>query len=194
MIKKLAPLLILALILSGCAGNSAPRTSQPSVGSSDAPVVVEEFSDLQCPACAYISPQVKQVVEANPSIAQMRYFHFPLPQHTQAFKAAEAAECALDQGKFWEYVELTFQNQKDLNADLLYTMAKTLELDEVKFTECLDSGSKKDLVKADLNEGYRRGVRATPTIYVNGQETRFTSIESFGNYLQSLAVAAEGSR
>ena len=191
MIKKLFPLFILALVLAGCSGNSAPRASQPTLGNPNASVVVEEFSDLQCPACGLISPQVKQVVEANPNIAQLRYFHFPLPQHPYAFKAAEAAECALDQGKFWDYVGLTFQNQKNLNFDSLYSMAKTLGLDESKFKECLDSGSKKDLVKADLGEGYRRGVRATPTIYVNGQEARFTSYESFGNYLQSLATAAQ---
>lgn len=190
MLKKLIPLLAAAgLLLSACTP-SEPRSARHFLGNPNAPVLVEEFSDLQCPACGFISPQVKQAVESLPGVARMAYYHFPLSQHQYAFQAAEASECAADQGKFWEYVGLTFQNQEKLNSDFLYSMARTLDLDETQFKACLTSGEKKDLVKADLSEGFRRNVNSTPTIYVNGQEARFTSYETFVLYLRSLAAAS----
>ncbi len=187
--KKIIFLFIAGLILSACT-LSEPRSARHFLGNDNAPVLVEEFSDLQCPACGYISPQVKQAIESVPQVARMAYYHFPLPQHEFAFQAAEASECAADQGKFWEYVDLTFQNQTKLNSDLLYSMAKTLGLDETKFKACLTGGTKKDLVKGDVAEGFRRNVNSTPTIYVNGQEARFTSAETFVLYLRSVAAAS----
>lgn len=176
----------------GAAGSSQSLTRErPVLGNKDAPVLIEEFSDMQCPACATISPQVEKAVKNNPSIAKMSFFHFPLPQHPFAFAAAEAVECAGDHGKFWDYLNLTFLNQKGLNQDSFLPMAKTLGMDEAQFQSCLTSGKKREFIKQDIAEGKKRMLAGTPTIYVNGKEVRFAGYESFENFVKSLAAQSQ---
>ena len=177
-------LLIPLLFLSACTnGNAGPRAE---LGNPDAPILIEEFSDIECPACATISPQIEEIVKKNPELARFRYYHFPLPQHDYAFPAAEATECAHDQGKYWEYLMLAFKNQRKLSEDKLKSMAAELGLDQQSFDECYDSGKKKSKVKADLYEGRRRQVSYTPSIFVNGQLIQWNGVVQFEAYLKSL--------
>lgn len=174
-----------ALLLAGCA---AGEVSPPQfLGSESAPVVIEEFSDLQCPACAAISPQIADIVKKNPDRLKLVYYHFPLSQHTFARPAAEAAECAGDQGKFWEFIHEVFRRQPELGGDdFLTNVATGLGLDETVFNECVKSGSKKATVLNHLSLGTRRGVSYTPYVMVNGQVVRFTGPDAFEAYVNSL--------
>ncbi len=94
---------------------------------------------------------------------------FPLPNHAEAFKAAEAAHCAGEQGKYWEMHDAMFANQRELQVAALKKAARGLSLDAAKFDQCLDSGRHTANVRADYELGEGMGVNSTPTIYINGR-------------------------
>jgi protein-disulfide isomerase len=94
---------------------------------------------------------------------------FPLPNHGEAFKAAEAAHCAGDQGKYWEMHDAMFENIRNLFVPALKETARKLGLDGAKFDACLDSGRHAANVRADYQLGEQMGVSSTPTIYINGR-------------------------
>jgi protein-disulfide isomerase len=94
---------------------------------------------------------------------------FPLPNHAEAFKAAEAAHCAGEQGKYWEMHDAMFANIRNLFVPALKEMARKLGVDGAKFDACLDSGKHAENVRADYELGASMGVNSTPTIYVNGR-------------------------
>jgi protein-disulfide isomerase len=94
---------------------------------------------------------------------------FPLPNHAMAPKAAEAAHCAGEQGKYWEMHDLMFANQQALAVPQLKEHAAALKLDATKFATCLDSGQYAAAVNTDLQYGNQLGVSSTPTVYVNGR-------------------------
>jgi len=117
---------------------------------------------------------------------------YPLDQHKHAFKAAEAAEAAREQGKYWEYTALLFKNQKALEIDKLKEYASQLGLDRKKFDDALDSGKFTGAVKHDVAEGDKLGVDATPTVFINGKRV----IDKTQDGLKSAIEAAftEGSK
>src|SRR3989338_4738601 len=132
-------------------------------------VIVEEFSDFQCPYCKAASSTIKQIEETYGDKVAILYKHFPLPSHKYSFKAAEASECTRDQGKFWEYHYKLFENQDDLSIDRLKKHASELNLNTQQFNECLDSGSKKSIIEKDILEGQKKKVTGTPTFFIDGQ-------------------------
>ncbi len=137
---------------------------------SDADVVIEEFSDFECPFCKQQLPILKQVKSVYGDKVAIVYRHFPISQiHPNAYKAAEASECAKDQGKFWEYHDLIFQNQDRVSRDALEAYAAKLNLNMDQFNECMDTNQKFSIVQADFAEGSSRGVQGTPTLFINGQ-------------------------
>ncbi len=140
----------------------------PFKGGANAKVVIVEFSDYQCPYCARAESTVEQILDAYGNKVKFVYRDFPLPGHQFAQKAAEATECADEQGKFWEYHDLVFENQQSLSADSLKNYARTLNLDGSKFDSCLDSGKYTQEVKKDLSDGAKYGVEGTPTFFING--------------------------
>ncbi len=143
---------------------------RPTQGSVSARVKVEEFSDFECPACKAAEPTAQDVIKTFGDQILFSYRHFPLVTvHYQAFTAALAAECANDQGKFWEYHDSLFQHQPNLSKSDLKTYAADLKLNPDSFGACLDSRAKTDVVRADIAEGDKRGGNATPTFFVNGQ-------------------------
>jgi len=145
----------------------------PSIGSPDAPVTIIEFSDFQCPFCARFSldtlPQLKENYISKGKV-RMVFRDFPLGFHAQALPAAEAAECADEQGKFWEMHDKIFQNQGSLGTSSYKQWAKDLGLDSAKFDACLDSGKYANEVNKDLQDGQSAGVSGTPTFFINGKE------------------------
>jgi len=183
--KKLLLAVLFSFVLTACA-SSGPTTPPQQIGNDSTPILIEEFSDVQCPACGFISPQVEEFARNNTDLVRFHYRHYPLSQHQHAFLGAEATECAADQGKFWEYLAATFQNQRTLSGDFYYSLAGQLGLDEDQFESCLNSGTHKQKVLLDLQEGRKRGLRGTPTIYVNGKEVQFTDSETFGEYVRGL--------
>ena len=149
------------------------KKSSQVLGSEDAKVTIVEFSDFQCPACGAAHPVVKQVIKEYGDRILFVYRHFPLlATHQYALKAAEAAEAAGEQGKFWEYHDLLFANQDNLKTEDLKNYAKQIGLDMKKFDEALDSGKHKDKVLSDLDDGEKFGVTSTPTFFINGQMNR----------------------
>ncbi len=146
------------------------NSPRPVKGSSEAKVVVEEFSDFQCPACKSAQDTVKRVINEFGDQIRFEFKHFPLTTiHPQAFRAALASECANDQGKFWEYHDLLFINQPNFSPSELVSYAEGLGLNKDTFKACLDSRVKNDVVRADMAEASSRQVNATPTFFVNGQ-------------------------
>ena len=142
----------------------------PSLGSASAPVTLVEFSDFQCPFCQRVAPTLKQVKETYGDKVRVVWKDFPLTQiHPQAFKAGEAAHCAADQGKFWEYHDRLFANQQALQPNDLKKHAADLGLDATAFAACLDSSKYGERVRDGVAEGSRLGVNSTPTIYINGR-------------------------
>ena len=159
-------------------------TPKPLEGNPDATVKIVEFSDLQCPACGAAYPVTKQVMDAYGDRVSLEYKQFPLTSlHAFAFKAAEASECANDQGKFWDYVDIAFTNQKALRTSDLKNYAEQLGLDMEKFENCLDSSAKAKYVTADYNEGIGKGVGGTPTFFINGIKLQYWN---YGNF--SMAI------
>lgn len=141
----------------------------PSRGPDGAKVTIVEFSDFQCPFCSKAEDSVSQVMEQYAGKVKLVFRHFPLSFHPNAEKAAEAAMCAEEQGKFWEMHKVLFANQQKLGVDDLKAHAATLGLDTAKFNACLDGGSKKAIVEADQKAGSEAGVNGTPAFFINGK-------------------------
>lgn len=140
----------------------------PAKGPESAPITIIEFSDFQCPFCGKAKTTVDDVVNLYGDRVRLVFRHFPLPFHESAPKAAEAAACAQDQDKFWEYHDKLFANQQALKVEDLKKYAADLGLNSARFNECLDSGKKADLIKKDMNAGEAAGVSGTPTFFING--------------------------
>jgi protein-disulfide isomerase len=142
---------------------------QPSKGSEKAAVTLVEFTDYQCPSCAAAQPTLERLVAEYGDRVRLVVRDYPLTQHADAQKAAEAAEAAREQGKYWEYAALLFQNQSALQAEKLKEYATRVGLDRAKFDAALDSGRFAESVRRDLHDGDRAGVAGTPTIFLNGR-------------------------
>ncbi len=142
----------------------------PSMGPADAPVTIVEFSDFQCPYCARAHSTLEKVVENYAPKVRLVFRQFPLIKiHHDAERAAEAALCANQQGKFWEMHDAMFADQSKLSAEGLKETAKTLGLDEAQFNACLDSNEFKDEISADSEAGATVGVSGTPAFFINGR-------------------------
>ncbi|MFH1326229.1 MAG: DsbA family protein [Candidatus Falkowbacteria bacterium] len=141
-------------------------------GNFDAPITIVEFSDFQCPYCDKFHVTMKKVMETYPDKVRWVYKHFPLDSiHPLARQTAEASECANDQEKFWEYADKIYENQADISADTIKSMAKEIGLNMTNFNSCIDDGKYKDKVNTDYQEGLSKGVRGTPGNFVNGDVT-----------------------
>lgn len=152
----------------------------PARGKNDAPVTVIMFSDFQCPACAGTHPILKQVLAEYADKVRFVVRDFPLITiHENAFPAAIAANAANRQGKFFEYVELLYQNQSNLDRQSLVRYAAELKLDLKRFEADLLDPQLADEVRKDLTDGKKLGINATPTVFVNGISVRELSAESF---------------
>lgn len=139
-------------------------------GESNAIVTLVEFSDFQCPFCQRFHPTVIQALSEYSDSLRWVYKHFPLDAiHLQARPAAEASECAAEQGKFWEFADALFENQSRLGGDYYSELAGDLELNVNKFNECVNGRKYKDKVESDYQLGIRLGVRGTPASFINGE-------------------------
>jgi len=114
---------------------------------------------------------------------------FPLSQHANARKAAEAAEAAREQGKYWEYAAVLFRNQSALGLDKLRQYASELGLDRARFDASLDSGKFAEKVQRDVMDGHKLGINGTPTIYINGKRVSDNSYESVKSVIEATLKA-----
>ncbi len=142
---------------------------RPTKGPADAPIEMIEFSDFQCPFCLQANPTVTRVLQTYGDRIRFVYRHYPLPNHADARPAAEAAECAAEQDKFWPYHDRLFAKSGKLaDADLKQAAAEA-GLDGGRFSGCLDSRKYTAQVDADIKAGNDAGVSATPTFFINGR-------------------------
>ena len=143
----------------------------PMKGNANAPVTIVEFSDFECPFCARFYSQTMKQLETeyiDTGKVKLIYRDFPLGFHQNAQKAAEAGECADDQGKFWEMHDKIFENQPSLSVSSLKQWAGQIGLDTGEFNSCLDSGKHAGEVQDDFKEGASYGVSGTPSFFING--------------------------
>jgi protein-disulfide isomerase len=139
-------------------------------GNPDAPITLVEYGDYECPHCGQAYPIVKRVQKHFGDRLVFVYRNFPLTQsHRNAQSAAETAEFAATQGKFWEMHDLLFENQDRLGLELYQQLAGELGLDPAALADALDSGQFTERVRADFNSGVRSGVNGTPTFFINGE-------------------------
>jgi protein-disulfide isomerase len=141
---------------------------EPARGNLNAPVTVVEFTDFQCPACAGMQPVLDEVLPTYGNRVRFVVRNFPLSRHVHARKAAEAADAANAQGKFFDYTALLFKRQSALDLPSLKKYASEVGLDRVRFDAELDSGKYADDVQHDLDDGQINGIDSTPTIFING--------------------------
>ena len=143
----------------------------PVLGNKNAPVTIVEFSDFQCPYCGRFFTQTLPSIKKDyidTGKVKLVFRDFPLSFHPNAEPAAEAAECANEQGKYWEYHDKLFENQDSLSSELYIKLAGDLGLDVDKFKTCIETSKYKQEVEDDFNYGQSVGVSGTPTFFING--------------------------
>lgn len=156
-------------------------------GNSDAEVTLVEFSDFQCPFCERFHPTLQRILSEYGDKVRLVYRHFPLDSiHPNARPAAEASECAAEQGKFWEFHDALFTNQDKLGDAYYKQLAGELKLNTSKFNDCLATGKFKQAVEDQYQSGIAAGVRGTPHTIVNG-----TAVSGAVPYEQFKAVIDE---
>lgn len=160
----------------------------PARGEANAPVTVVEFTDFQCPACAAMHPVLEEVLKSYGGKVRFVVRDYPLSQHENARKAAEAANAANAQGKFFEYAALLFRNQKALDVASLKKYASDLGLNRARFDAELDRGVYAAEVRKDLDDGDLYGIGSTPTIFVNGVQLRTLSAEGLREAIDRAAA------
>jgi len=144
-------------------------TGDPVQGDSEAPLVIVEYTDYQCPFCARHANAVLPLIKKEyVDTGKVRYVarDFPLPFHKQAGKAGEAAHCAGDQGKYWEMHDQLFDNQKALAEEQLVGYAGNAGLDAAEFKRCLDSGKYADKVAQNIAEARKADINGTPSFVI----------------------------
>lgn len=158
----------------------------PFRGAADAPVTLVEFSDFHCPFCKRTQETLNQLLQRYAGKVKLVYRDFPLDSlHPQARQAAEAARCAHDQGKFWEYHDELFAHAPKAASDDLRRYAEQVKLDVAKFENCLSTGAHKAAVQKDVEEATRLGVTGTPAFFVNGRSlTGAQPFEAFARIIE----------
>jgi protein-disulfide isomerase len=139
------------------------------LGPADAPVAVLEYGDYECPFCRGAARDVHRMLDLYPGLIRFVFRNFPIPQlHPHAEQAAEAAEAAAAQGKFWDMYQLLLRPSSRLDFDSLLSYAGDLGLDVDRFGQEVTGGAYAAKIEHDVREGVRNGVNATPKFYVDG--------------------------
>lgn len=188
-----------APVIKAAAADIAPAaaTGVPVVSDADhirgdqnAPVTIIEYSDFECPYCERFHPTMQQVMTNYDGKVRWIFRHFPLSFHPNAEPAALAAECAAEQGKFWEYGDALFANRASLGDELYTKLATDLGLNAGQFKECFDSDKYLDKIRTQAQEGAAAGVSGTPGSFVIDQDGNAIPIKGALPY-ESVAAAID---
>jgi len=164
----------------------------PALGPADAGVTIIEFSDYLCPACRKAHEVTGKIKERYKDRIRWVFKDFPLRQHKWAETAAAAAHCAGEQGKFWEYQEILFSSQEELNPTRLKQYAGELGLQTNLFGQCLDSGKYKSVVEGGIEAARKAGINSTPTFVIdNVPSSGALSLENFQELIDAALEKAE---
>jgi protein-disulfide isomerase len=146
-----------------------PRGTAPLRGPEKAPVTIVEFTDYQCPYCSRVQPTLERIFTEYKDQVNLVFKDFPLDFHKDARGAHNAALCAADQNKFWEFHDIVFKNQQKIGIDDLKKYGADLGLDTEKFNACIDQRAHEKTVAANVQLGQTLGVTGTPCFFVNGR-------------------------
>lgn len=178
----------LSLVLSGC-----QTAASPFVRDTSKPILFEEASDIECPYCKTFHPVVEQLQKDFPNTVQFRYIYFPLEAiHPDALLAAEATECVrVNDGEdtFRKFLSEAYK-ASNLKKESLLSIGKTVGAKEETLKSCLETEATKKTIKADIEEGTKRGVTGTPTIFINGEKVEDRQYEKLYAELKKLEAQA----
>jgi protein-disulfide isomerase len=141
----------------------------PSRGPQDAPIVLVEYTDYQCPYCNRVQPTITALMERYDGQIRHVFKNLPLPNHSQAQLAGEAALCAQDQGKYWEFHDWLFSNQRTMTREMMVAQAGELGIDGELFDACIEQKTHAGAVSADAREARSFGITGTPGFLINGR-------------------------
>lgn len=156
------------------------------LGDPNAPVILIEYSDFECPYCNRHHDTMKQIMEEYEGQVAWVYRHFPLSFHPEAVPAAVASECAAEQDLFWDYADRLIENYASLDEELYIELAAELGLNTASFEACLGSGNYEDEIATEMSGGSAAGVTGTPGTFVNGTLVKgAVPFESFQSIIDS---------
>lgn len=161
-------------------------------GNAKAAVTIVEFADYQCPHCKAAKAAIGKMLKKFDSKIRLVYIDFPINQSGISLEVAYGAFCAGKMGKYWEYHDLAFENQKTLDGSSPAVLAKNLKLDESKFTECLKSEEPKKFVDRSKSEGERIGISGTPGIFINGRKVKGYEEKDLNEEIEKMLGKKEG--
>lgn len=167
-------------------------TDGPSKGSPNAPVTIVEFADFECPFCGNAQATVDRILETYGGDVRYIYRDFPMPFHRFAAKAAEAAHCAGEQGKYWQMHALLYEHADALSVSDLKTYATDLELDPKQFNSCLDSSKTAPQIKKSLRLIEKLGIRGSPTFFINGR--KLSGAQPFERFKEIIDIELKAAR
>jgi protein-disulfide isomerase len=160
-------------------------------GATDAPVTLLEYGDFECRACGAVRPVLHGLLERNARAVRLVYRHFPITTiHPHAAMAAEAAECAGAQGKFWLMHDMIFNNQPELEYEDLRWCAEAIGLDVLRFDDEMAAHLYRDEIRRDFRRGVQDGVNGTPTIFIEGH--RYDGPRDEGAMDAAIAALVQG--
>jgi protein-disulfide isomerase len=162
--------------------------SNPVLGNANAKVTIVEFSEYLCPFCGRFARDTLPLIKANYiDTGKVKFYFRDFIVHSAAKLASEASKCARDQGKYWEYGEVLFNNQSALTSEDLKAYAATLGLNTAQFNACLDSGKYAAEVDKDTSDGEAYGVTGTPTFFINGD--KLVGAQPYATFQQAIEEA-----
>jgi protein-disulfide isomerase len=172
-----------------------PTADDHMLGPADAPVTVVEYGDYECPYCRGAARDVHLLLDQHPGKIRFAFRNFPIPQlHPHAEQAAEAAEAAAAQGKFWEMYELLLRPTARLDLRSLLSYAERLGLDVARFENDVAGNIYAGKIERDVREGMRNGVNATPKFYVDGRRIDGkVPLEGLADAVRAAVAAAAAS-
>lgn len=165
----------------------------PFLGPENGPVVIVAFSDFECPYCGTVGALFEEALAKHPKEVKVVFKQFPLAMHKQAQSAALASLAAHRQGKFWQYHDLLFENQKSLSEAKYTELAKKLGLDLERFSKDSKALVSQQALERDMADAQLAGVRGTPTIFVNGRRLKERNIKDLQQMIsQELGKRGKG--
>ncbi len=157
-----------------------------ATGSATPKATLVEFGDFECPACGSAFPVVKQVIEAHQQDLKYVFRNYPLDQHKNARLAAEAAEAAGAQGKYWQMYDMLFKNQTNLSSETINGFGIELKLDMDRFTKEVGNKKYESKIEGDIADGNKVGVNATPTFFLNNKKLDLASFSDLKTEVEKV--------